>query len=472
MSDFVRYQRACPNERSNRHRAKALVLAFSTMTRRLWAVAAALWVALGSPAWAWGADFDFNDGKWGGSSELLELAREKLGRHRVEIVATLDWSELTPADGVLILHPTVDIQYDDASAFLRAGGRLAVLDDHGTAPSLLEHFHIYRENAPIRPAMTLRRNADFAIAVPAVQQVAGYEQGRHPIVANVKQLVTNHPTALRHPDLTQVLKIPTIGENEATLAITGIIVNKGRLFAMSDPSAVINLMMRYPGNRAFAEGLVEYLVEDDGDTIRTGRLFLLANDFTQTGHYGGSTSLGRELKEELEAFGKIVDESRKKGLPDIVALLLSVVVALGAMLWVGVVASRTYRRLAPRYAREVPLVAQGGVAGRAAVLASPSTHRALALLELKSALEEGLCHRLGIEGRPSPSSLRAEINRQEALSRRSSEDLGRVMAELSDAETAVVASQPIRVTARMVERMRKRVTQLLDEVTERTGAQS
>lgn len=418
------------------------------------------------------AAFDFNDTKWEGGSELLELARETLGRHRVEIVATLDWGDLTPADGVLILHPTVDIHYDDASAFLRAGGRLAVLDDHGKAPSLLEHFQIYRENAPTRPAMTLRRNANFAIAVPAVQQIAGYEQGRHPIVANVKQVVTNHPTALRHPDLTQVLKIPTIGENEATLALTGIIVNKGRLFAMSDPSAVINLMMRYPGNRAFAEGLIEYLVEDDGDTIRTGRLFLVANDFRQTGTYGGATSLGRELKEELEAFGDIIEQSREKGLPNLVAILLSAILALGAILWAGLVASRTYKRLAPRYARSVPLVGQGGVAGRTAVLASPSTHRALALLELKSALEEGLCHRLGLDGRPSPANLRAEINRQEALSQRSSEDLTRLMAELADAETAVVASQPIRITVRTVERMRKRVTELLDEVSQRTGARS
>ncbi len=63
----------------------------------------------------------------------------------------------------------------------------------------------------------------LAIAVPAVEQVAGQEQNRHPVVAGVDRVVTNHPTALVHPNLTQVLKIPALGEPDATLAVTGII---------------------------------------------------------------------------------------------------------------------------------------------------------------------------------------------------------------------------------------------------------
>ena len=42
--------------------------------------------------------------------------------------------------------------------------------------------------------------------------------------------------------------------------MTGIIAKSGRLFAMGDPSVVINEMLRYPGNRAFASGLLKYLV--------------------------------------------------------------------------------------------------------------------------------------------------------------------------------------------------------------------
>jgi hypothetical protein len=212
------------------------------------------------PLWA---AFSVNDENWEGTSELLEIARAKLGRERVRVVATLNYGELTPADGVLVLAPRVELDYAELSAFLRAGGRLAVLDDYGTGAKLLQRFQIQRIQAPLRPARVLRSNSQLAIAVPAVQQVAGHEQGRHPVVADVDQLVTNHPTALTHPNLTPVLKIPAIGEPDAALAVTGIIVDRGRLFAMGDPSAVINLMLRYPGNRAFAAGLASYLVEAD-----------------------------------------------------------------------------------------------------------------------------------------------------------------------------------------------------------------
>ena len=215
------------------------------------------------PARADAAAFDFNDSSWEGGSEFLALARTRLGSSRVEILATVDWERLRPADAVLFMHPTVEVDYDEASAFLRAGGRVAVLDDFGKGDALLSRFHIRRIAAPLRPARALRDNPNYAIAIPSVQVVAGQEQGRHPVVAQVRELVTNHPAAFTHPNLTPVLELPAQGEPSATLAVTGIIVNRGRLFAMADPSATMNLMLRYPGNRSFAEGLVDYLVEDD-----------------------------------------------------------------------------------------------------------------------------------------------------------------------------------------------------------------
>src|SRR5262245_5170202 len=86
------------------------------------------------------AAFDFNDRDWEGTSELLEIARTELGKDRVELVATLDFEKLTPNDGVLVLHPEVEINPDEIAAFLIAGGRLAVLDDHGKATSLLARY--------------------------------------------------------------------------------------------------------------------------------------------------------------------------------------------------------------------------------------------------------------------------------------------------------------------------------------------
>jgi hypothetical protein len=426
-------------------------------------------LALAWPARARAGAFDFNDTSWEGTSELLALARARLGPARVEIVAVLDWERLRPADGVVFLHPTVEVEHDEASAFLRAGGRIAVLDDYGKGDTLLGRFQIRRVAAPMRPARSLRQNPNLALAVPAVEVVAGQEQGRHSMVRDVREIVTNHPAALTHPNLTPVLEIPALGEPDATLAVTGIIVSRGRLFAMADPSATINLMLRYPGNRAFAEGLVDYLVEDDSWGQRGGRLYLVANEFKQRGAYGGGTGIGQEVKDQLDGFLDIVTGMHDDGLPDLLAVIFAVVAGIGAVGWTASSSLKTYRRSAPRYAAVHPLVAQGGVAGRAAVLGAPTTHRALVLLELKSALEEGLADRFGLPSNAGAAALVAEAERRGSLSPRSLAALKRLFAELARAELAVTATQPLRVPYETVERTRQAVLAILAEAsTERS----
>lgn len=418
------------------------------------------WVA---PAPAQAA-FAANDTSWEGTSELLDLARARLGRDRVELVALLDYSALDPADGVLLLHPEVNIDHEQLSSFLRAGGRVAVLDDYGTGGKLLNRFRIQRVAAPARPSRTLRNNSDLAIAVPFVERVAGHEQGRHPVVAEVEQLVTNHPTALLHPSLTPVLEIPATNEPDATLAVTGIIHKKGRLFAMGDPSAVINLMLRYPGNRAFAEGLVDYLVEDDTWGARGGKLYLLSGKFDQSGHFGGHSSLANEVRQRVDALGEAIAEAREQGIPDVVVVMLAWLAAAAAAGWTAVVALRAQRRVVPRYASPTPLVAQGGVAGRAAVLAAPTTDHGLVLLELKSALEEALVHHLGLQPGASHQRLLEEVDRQGALSRPSSETLKTVLAELSKVAMAVATSQTRSIPWSRVEQTRQRISSILAEL--------
>ena len=418
------------------------------------------------------AAFDFNDSSWEGTSAFLQLARDKLTRPRVKIIATVDWGVLRAADGLLVLHPTVAIDPVQAGAFLKAGGRLAILDDYGRGTAQFERFGIRRIRAPLRPSQMLRQNPNLAIALPAVQQVAGQEQGRHPIVADVQQLITNHPTGLTHPDLTPVLTIPAVGEPNTTLAVTGIIAGKGRLFVMGDPSVLINLMLRYPGNRAFAEGLVGYLIADDSWGDRGGNLYLVANAFRQRGTYGGGVSLAQETRDTLQGLKEIIEDVRRDGMPSGFAVGFGALAALAALGWAGLNATRRYRRSPPRYARAVPLVAQGGVAGRTAVLAAPTTHRALAVLELKSALEEGLALRLGVGPGTAPSALDAEIVRQDALSRRSLEKLREMLVHMKKAEAAVAAAQPLRIQARRVQQMRADVESILAEVDARGGAVS
>lgn len=440
------------------------------------------------------AAFEFNEDGWEATTELLNIARERLGRERVKPLATVEWDQLRPEDALLVLHPTRELEYREVSAFLAAGGRLALLDDYGRADVLLAKFRIHRVQAPLRPVEAVRQNPNLAVAFPAVEMVAGAEQGRHPIVAAVDRVVTNHPTALRTEPgvrLTPVLKLPGTGEPDTLLAVIGVIGNAaacgltdeisstnsvpatarrekcGRLFAMGDPSVVINLMMRYPGNRAFAEGLVDYLVADDTWGRRGGVLYLAANDFAQRGLFGGAGGLKRTLNDKLHALAEFVADMRRNGLPGTVAIALAALAALAAGTFMARVSLRRYPRTAPRYVRQTPLVAQGGAAGRVAVLAAPTTHRALAVLELKAALEESLRSHFGLPDTASLEAILREIEHQRALTPKTARELDKLLSEMAKAEVAVATSERMRLSSDAVETMRARFDAILQELSER-----
>lgn len=400
-------------------------------------------VLLPSPA---EAAFDVADATWEGTSELLAMAREQLGADRVRVLAKLDYATLSPKDGLLILHPEVEIDYREVSAFLAAGGRLGLLDDYGLGEQLLQRYRIHRVQAPLRPARSLRGRPQLAIAVPAVQAVAGHEQNRHPVVAGINGLVTNHPTGLTNPNLTPVLTIPALGEPDATLAITGVIAGRGRLFAMGDPSAVINLMFRYPDNRAYARGLIHYLVEDDTWGERSGTLFILSNRFDQSGTFGDAHGLASEIARAAGSVRELLSEWRKEGVPRSVALALAGLAVLTALLWAARFGLTTYRRTAPSYAARTPLVAHGGLPGRAAVLSAPSTDRALVVLELDGLLAQALSRRAGLANTASPDAALDALREQgqeDAVLQQARE----LVRQARRAQDAVVSRRPSRMTA-------------------------
>lgn len=412
------------------------------------------------------AAFDANDTTWEGGSELFELAKKRLGRERLEIAATLDYSKLTPKDGLVILHPEVPLDYAELSAFLRAGGRIAVLDDHGTSDKFLARFQIHRVRAPLTPAKMLRDNPSLAIAEPAVQIVAGQEQNRHAITQSVESVVTNHPTALTHPNLTPVLTISARGEPDATLAVTGIIVNRGRLFAMGDPSAFINLMLRYPGNRKFAEGLLSYLVEPDSWGERGGKLYFVSNRFQQKGQFG---ERGNILYGVGQALLDSLNEVHERGLPDPLPLVFAALACLGIMAWALLTAARPRPRSFPRYSMAEPLVAQGGPSGRIAVLAAPSTDAALGLSELRSAALDLLGERLSLGRGPSAKLVLSEIERRSLLSAQARADLESALTELRAIEERIVKKQRRLIPPNKLESLRKKVMAAVLEIEERSG---
>ncbi len=413
--------------------------------------------------------FDIADSSWEGTSELYALAQRELGKARVEVLASVDYEHLSKDDGLLVLHPERELDYNELSAFLRAGGRMAVLDDRGEAAHFLARFQIHRVEAPRSPAQSLRDNPNLAIAVPAVEQVAGQEQNRHPVVAGVDRVVTNHPTALVHPNLTQVLKIPALGEPDATLAVTGIIAKSGRLFAMGDPSVVINEMLRYPGNRAFASGLLKYLVENDAGVSRGGKLYIVANDFGQKGHFGGSHGPFGELSNVSDTLAEFATELEKNGLPGTLALALAVLASGGALAWALSFSSRLYRRSVPRYALAPLMVAQGGLAGRAAVLSAPTTDPALVMLELRAALSEALAQRLGLSRLASPQQILAELQKNPVVGGARARELEALFKELGEAQRSILSRKRLKLGSDRLSRLARKVMEILDEIEQRSA---
>lgn len=408
--------------------------------------------------------FETADTSWEGTSDLIALAIERLGRPRVEVTATLDFGALQESDGLLILHPEVEVSFEEVSRFLRAGGRVALFDDFGKGDRLLEKFNIRRIAAPRRPLHALRGNSALAVATPSVEMVAGVERGRHPIAAQVEQVITNHPTGLAHPALTPVLEIEAADGAPVPLAVTGIIANRGRMLVVGDPSIFINLMLRYPGNRSFAEGVVDYLVADDDWGPRGGRLFIVANDFRQTGRFGNRSGWADDLKDRLREAEEELSLWRESGLPDRVTWGLAWVLAILAGFWLVLHAARARRPAVPRFARPVPPIAHGGVAGRASVLAAPTTAPALPLLELKTALQEVLAGRLNAPGPLPLEQLADRCRRAELLPEEDCDRLAGVAARLRQVEQSVVGGAPSRIREAELLELHRIILELVTKV--------
>jgi hypothetical protein len=384
-------------------------------------------VALESVAHA--APFDPSGEDWEGLSQLVRMARANLGPERVVVTTTLDLRELKREDALLLVHPERNLDPDELTAFLRAGGRIVLLDDYGTGDELLARFGIRRVPMPARPAEMLRGNPSFAIAEPA---------GDHNVVRDVGRVVTNHATGLDHPALSPVLVVRGDGEPDVLVGIAGA-VGHGRLLAIGDASIPMNDMLRYPGNRELAANFVRYATEDDVWGARNGKLYVLTNDFETVGSFssGGDSKAGA-LGEVRRALVDALETLRREGMPPLAAYLVALAVGLGVVVWTSARAGKTHRPATPRFVRRVPVSSQGGVAGRAAVIAAPNTSRVLAVLELKSALEEELATRLGLDRVPPHDELVAKLRGANLLDAEHAHALTKLLANLARMETMLV----------------------------------
>jgi hypothetical protein len=396
------------------------------------------------PLHAAAAPFAVRGEDWEGLSQLVRLAESEIGTQRVVVVdsrdhaapAVLRLQDLKREDALLIVHPERPLDVDELAGFMRAGGRLVLMDDYGTGDELLARFGIRRVPMPVRPAEMLRSNPSLAVAEPA---------SGHAAVRDVAHVVTNHATGLAHPGLSKLLVVHAAHatgseEPDVLLALAGA-VGEGRLIAVGDASLGINSMLRFPGNRALCSALVRYATEDDAWGARAGKLYIVANDFETTGSFGGVSGVSGVLGEARHALALTVDTLRHPGMPPLAAYTLAILVGLGVVLWTSTRAGKTHRRVVPRYVRPVSPAAQGGFAGRAAVVGAPRAARALAMLELKRALEEELMTRLSLDRVPAREDLVEKARAAGVLTAENAEDLDRLLASLSHIESAMGLQQ-------------------------------
>lgn len=410
--------------------------------------------------------FDINDATWEGCSALYDVATSELGTDRVKAVAVLDWSTITLNDGVLVLHPLQSMDPEETEAFVRAGGRLAIVDDYGRGEETLRRFSIERTTLPTRPLEALRNKPALAIAKPVLVDEKGQPSGPHPVVVNVQQFVTNHATGLRSSKkLTSVLEIPAVGEPPATVALAGM-VDAGRVFALGDPSGLMNQMLRYPGNRAFAAALCHYLVDEDGGKRHGGKLYIVANRFSEVNSFSGNDSLRKDLESYARNLADALAEARNHGAPGALHWAVALFSLLGIGAWILRAAARPYKSPNPRFARPTPLVAQGGVAGRFALLSAPSSPPSLLLLELKSALVEALGHKLGTPIEAHTDGILSAAHKAGKLDVAQSSALKEVLIAMQKAEASIVAGRPTFVSRVM----RKKAAKIVADVLRATGA--
>ncbi|MBL9110499.1 MAG: hypothetical protein JNM74_14550 [Myxococcales bacterium] len=248
--------------------------------------------------------------------------------------------------------------------------------------------------------------------------------------------MVNHGTGLRHDELSPVLLVRSKAGGETMVALAGA-VGQGRLLAVGDGSIVINGMLRYRGNRSFASAVCKYAVDDDAWGKRRGRLFVVSEDFAETGSFGGDPSDKGPFDDKLRAVEDALRSLAREGLSPTAAYVLAIAFGLSLVVWVGTRAGKLHKVASPRFVRPVPLVAQGGVAGHAAVIGGALARRELAMLELKSALEEALAGLVGETAVPGAQALLEKVEAHGLLAADDRRTLRALLLRMAEVETMV-----------------------------------
>lgn len=321
---------------------------------------------------------------WDGLERLVALAAEN--DMPLERVRSLPLAKVTARDALLIVGPRKHLPVSSLSAFLREGGRVALLDDFGSGGRFLAAYQVERSEAP-EGGPALRKDARLLLAYP---------RSEHPLAEGVPVLLTNEASALRHADLKPVF---VFGHSEHALALAGA-VGAGRLVAIGDASLLINQLMELPAHQRFAKNLLEYLGRS------SGRIWLIGPDTELVGSFGEQDRHGSAWLD-----GLLKRVSHPDLPPSVLALVAFSLAAISA-----VIAVSTLPRKSP-YLRTTLFpddTVYAGFAGRVALSRQPGGSLMWPLLDLKHELEAELRHLLAL----NPGSFDGE------LALRAAEDAG------------------------------------------------
>lgn len=243
------------------------------MTRHVLVLALALLAAaaVARPAAAQddarGPDYDVTSERWNGLSTLDALARG-MGLEVVQR-SEMQWNDLGRGDILFLLYPTATINQAHLTTFLRNGGRVLLADDFGRADEALGALGIVRGPGGAARADTFWDAQPFAPVATPVHR-------GHPLAENVDELTTNHPSVWRAmrggPEA-------VIGFGDGSAVVAAVSLQGGRLVALSDPSVLINRMLEFPGNLAFAINVIRWLERPD----ETQRLVVMTGDLSLYG---------------------------------------------------------------------------------------------------------------------------------------------------------------------------------------------
>ena len=233
----------------------------------LFALAAVLAIGLIVGASTSGAAFGTYTHSWEGTSELRSEA-DAAGAETIVATDTTRYEE-TQAEGTvsIILASQEAYGADDGAQvadFVHRGGTVVIADDIGTTNQLLQEIgaNTRVDGTPLRD----ERNYHGSPALPVATQTAD-----HPYVAESDSFTLNHGSALS-PNGANVLiqssEYSYLDQNQneefdgnETIAPQPVMtieeVGDGQVIVISDTSALINVMLERPGNRAFVQQLFD-----------------------------------------------------------------------------------------------------------------------------------------------------------------------------------------------------------------------